>query len=726
MTTTPSPRFKAILEAARRRDTGAGTDTMIVNSHLSQMKLFMLRQGIEFYPAQDSTGFRKAFIEELVEQNEIDCRLEGIVDDFLIDGKGLFFFRPVDDKYRILWFNRDNYRAYYDAKGELEQVDVIYSFETRGSKAGLSQPQGQGNNEMFVKMIVKRDTIVETMSREKPSFDVGGGVKTMTMAAGQTRTTLNSLGFIPAIEAFNTMKSTGMDASGEFDWLSEQIVTHDDLMKNIKSNIHFFGNPTLVSSRPKHDLMESGDGETARPTIASQAGFSSISTPSSRVSMPTGSGGGQGLKIPRIIANIEPTDRAVYLTPDAVSGDHNTYARQYREELLTALGGVDELGISSGATAFEIKSLYGRCSTTAARKCRGLLTYGLCKLLGLIIYNEEQIFRNSMALAVGLVKPVPPIAEDFAGDTAAFSAAMEKYSVDDMTHRQKVEEQILLYLEQGVVPPGVQGLIPDGNRSIEWRWKGPVFEDSAEDILNNSIVVRNLQETGVSSIEALRYLFPDKTDEERSGMLTGYPFRMAEATQRSIGTFIQLIQSMAAVPHPQAPDQPLLADPQLDLSPFLYRALNFLNRELTYAGKYNPDTLSGDPAVLADAERFRAQRGLDTSASRPDPTFTADGSSPADGAAAPGQSLANGVSELGREPERFFDLPAPGSLLRDDPTGGKPNGGGLPINGGGLPNNGQPAFGPADLLAPSNAGLFGSPDRPADRPVRRRVSRKRQ
>ena len=95
--TIHSERYRRIIEAARRKDGEAGTDTMIVNSHLSQMKLFMLRQGVEFYPSQDSFGYRKAFLESLIIENEIDCRLEGIVDDFLIDGKGLFYFRPVGD-----------------------------------------------------------------------------------------------------------------------------------------------------------------------------------------------------------------------------------------------------------------------------------------------------------------------------------------------------------------------------------------------------------------------------------------------------------------------------------------------------------------------------------------------------------------------------------------------------------------------------------------------------
>ena len=702
--TQHSERFRRIIEAARRKDGEAGTDTMIVNSHLSQMKLFMLRQGIEFYPAQDSYGYRKTFLENLIVENEIDCRLEGVVDDFLIDGKGLFYFRPINDSYRILWFNKENYRAYYDAKGDLDELELIYSFQIKGDLGALAVPSTDGASERYVKLTVRKDAIIETISTEKPSFDIGMGMQSINFNAGTTRTLTNSLGFIPAIECFNTMKSTGMDASGEFDWVAEQIVVHDDLMKNIRTNIHFFGNPTLVSSRPKHDLLESGEETQIRPTISSQAGFSAMERPSSRSSAPNATSG-RGLKVPRLIANIEPTDRAVYLTPDAVSGDHNTYARQYREELLTALGGVDELGISSGATAYEIKSLYGRAATTASRKCRGLLTYGLCKLLSLIIYNEEQVFRDSFGQAMGLEKPPVPVEEDFGGDNQAFVQGLEAYTALTVAYREKLEILIQQAISQQTMPPSVQGLIPDGDRKVEWRWKGPVFEDGTDDILNNSIVVRNLQELGVNSIEALRYLFPDKTDEERSGMLSGYPFRMAQATQQSIGTFLGLISQMSQVPHPQAPDVPMLADPKLDITPFVYRALDFLKRELTYAGKYSDATGESDPAVLGALERERARRGLTTSASDPATTFSADGSSP-DGTGSDGQSMAGGVSESGRQPEQSADLPVPGSLLRGDPTGQQSGARGLSLNGGGgLPDNGV-TFGAPDLLAPSNSGLF--------------------
>lgn len=728
MSQATQERFRRILEAARKRDGRSGTDTMIVNSHLSQMKLFMLRQGLEFFPKQDTFGFRKVFLNNLIEENEIDTRLEGIVDDFLIDGKGLFYFRPVRDTYRIMWFNKENYRAYYDATGQLEEVELIYSFTVRESIGGMSLPGMDGGSLRYVKLQVRRDLIKESISTEKPSFEAGAAG--IAYAPNKTRTLSNSLGFIPAVEAFNSMRSTGMDASGEFDWLAEQIVTHDDLIKNIRANIQFFGNPTLVSSRPKHDLMETGDEDGSRPTISSQAGFYSANRPSTRVSQPFGGGSG-GMKVPRIIANVEATDRVVYLTPDAVSGDQNLYARQYREEIRTALGGVDELGLTAGATAYEIKSLYGRAATTASRRCKGLLTYGLCKLFALVIYHEEQIFRESFTVAAGIKVPDAPIREQFP-DEGAFQQAVAQFEQLMKQYNQALEQAIGEAIQNRQLPPGVVGLIPDGDRRIEWRWKGPVFEDSTEDILNSSIVVRNLQELGVNSIEALRYLFPDKTDEERSAMLSGYPFRMAQATQQSIGTFLTLIENMRQVPHPQAPDLPMLADPKLDLTPYVYRALDFLKRELTYAGQYSDDTGSGDPAAIDPIERARANSGLPASAGPDRPTFVPDGFGaaaggtgaglPAAGGTA-GQSMAGGVQSPVRQPERDADLPAPGTLLGADPTGS-------PYPGSVAATSAVPSgtfrFGDADFAAPSNAGLFPVSDTGADLEQQRQRARGRR
>ena len=103
---------------------------------------------------------------------------------------------------------------------------------------------------------------------------------------------------------------------------------------------------------------------------------------STRVSEPFGGASpldGQ-IKVPRVIANLEPTDRISYLTPDSVSGDQNMYIKQYRSEIRLALGGVDDIDFGTASTAFEIKTLYGRVASTAEKKARALFTYGLCRL----------------------------------------------------------------------------------------------------------------------------------------------------------------------------------------------------------------------------------------------------------------------------------------------------------------------------------------------------------
>ena len=164
---------------------------------------------------------------------------------------------------------------------------------------------------------------------------------------------------------------------------------HDMLLQNISKNIEFFGNPTLISSRPRSDLVEASDAQSAfRPTISSQSGFGGRDTPSTRVSEPFGASMGGGLRVPRIIANVEPSDRVGYMTPDPISGDMNRYAILVREEIRTALGGVDEISISAGATATEIKGLMGRAQATALRKNKSFLTYGFCRLMEMMIYHQ--------------------------------------------------------------------------------------------------------------------------------------------------------------------------------------------------------------------------------------------------------------------------------------------------------------------------------------------------
>ena len=100
------------------------------------------------------------------------------------------------------------------------------------------------------------------------------------------------------------------------------------------------------------------------------------------------------------------------MTPDAVSGDQNLYVKQYRSEIRLALGGVDDIDINT-ASAYEIKSLYGRVAATAEKKAKSMFEFGLCKAFVMMIQHEEFLFEESFARILGLVKPVIPLEEEF-------------------------------------------------------------------------------------------------------------------------------------------------------------------------------------------------------------------------------------------------------------------------------------------------------------------------
>jgi hypothetical protein len=718
-----STQFQEILNAAKEKRGDLPVDTMIVSSHLAQMRLFILRRGVEFFCDQDSYGGRREFLKKVYESNMLEMKLDSIIDYFLCDGQGLFYFRPSGDTYQLLYFPKEQYRCYRDQNGEIEHVELIYTFAVKEPNLMdvYAMTGKRGGRKKYIKLKVFKDRIEQTISNEKLEFENGSNVMTMQQP-GQTETLSNSLGFIPAVEVFNHLDCTGESTgTGEFDWMANQILFHDELVRNVRKNMKFFGNPTLVSSRPRHDILESGDEGSMRPTISSQAGFYAMDRPSTRTSAPGFSSSIDGqIKVPRVIANLEPTDRVSYMTPDAVSGDQNMYVKQYRSEIRLALGGVDDLDFNMASSAYEMKSLYGRCAATAEKKAKALFEYGLCKLFALMIQHEEYLFEQSFATAMGLKNPEPPLPEQFE-DSEEFEKAQVKYQKEQKRFLDTRAKLFSASIESGEIPNGVTGLIPDGSSKVNWRWTGEIFEEDSQGILNNSIVVRNLQELGVDSIEALKYLFPSKTDEERAAMLTGFPFRMVQQSQQAFNTFTQMIGTLYQLPHPQMPNQPLAADPNLDITGFLYRSLDFLRKELSYSGKYKPDDGDRRPNKLSDADRKRSQLGLPTRDERPiqlpgstSGTYGATSSNglPVNGLPAgfggPGsssESLAGSIPSTQRKPEYAASLPGPGVVLgvsNTDSSGQYPGQLGVTRSA----TMGEP--GAADLRSPSfNPGIFG-------------------
>ncbi len=419
------------------------------------------------------------------------------------------------------------------------------------------------------------------------------------------------------------------------------------------------------------------------------------------------------IRVPRVIANLEPNDRVGYIVPDAITGDQNSFARQYREEIRTALGGVDELSISAGVTATEYKSLFGRVSATSKKKAIAIYTYGISRCLELIIYQEERLFRETLAAAAGIEKPLELPETASQEEIRMYEDAMNMFE-------DQVKQLMIASLKTQQVPPGVLGLIPDGDVTVLWRWMGPVYEDSTQDILNNSIVVRNLQELGVDSIEALKYLFPSKTDEERAEMLSGFPFRMVNELQGAYSQFARLVGGMMQTPHPQSPDLPMAADPRLDLTPYLYRTLEALQKEMSYAGRYRPIDPTDEPSTSGRSpQQLRgASTGAQQLPSSGTPGLSGGYELPPSGTSGSpqlpispysvrppiptgggldGQPVGIGVQQGGEPAERTSPIPVPGSTLSQSDT----------VYPGELRSGQQPSYatiGSADLV--SQPGLL--------------------
>lgn len=464
--------LEELKEAAKKRDGSVATgETLIVSNHLAQQKLFGIRAGVEFYPEQDDDyDSRAKFIRSLHKANKIDLYLDRFWDLMLVDGELLFYLRPTGDSYRIYWYEKEEFKDYYDGDGNLVEIIIIYSYKVR-SDIGHDQLK-------WIRLRITIDKIYQYKSETKPSFD---GIDNLQWGVNE-EVTDNSLGFIPCVVCKNYSTRPGQEGIGDFDWLKDQIESHDEAVRSIGGNLKFFGNPTLVSTRSSSELVEAGIDDASsmtRPTLSSNGGWYG-STASTRKSDPIHRGSNGGVRVKRVIGNVQPDERFGYVAPDPTSPDHTRHVAEQRESIHYALGGIDELGLKSGATAYEMKTVYGKVAATATKKCLHLYEHGICRIFEIAIAAEEKVFK----------------------DTLAYRLKKQPEEITDQLIQQ--------LMEKGKIPAGVYGLPPGGDRTVKWRHTGPVFEDSPQDILQKSIVVRNLQELGVQSLEGLRFLFADK------------------------------------------------------------------------------------------------------------------------------------------------------------------------------------------------------------------------
>ena len=543
-----------ILSSVTNGNEAVSGSSLVVPNHLTQCKLFGIRQGIEIMPSQDdNANSRKKFIDNLWKQNKLDLYQESIWDHLMCDGEILLYLRPNNsNSYTITFYSKNEFKAYYDEGGDLVKTCIRYQYEVE-NHIGLAV-----NAMRWVKLEITSQELKISYHDTQPAFSGE------YLSSGQSKIYENTLKFIPCVVVKNKPFKPGSPGRGEFDSLKTQIEAHENNVAAINSNLEFFGAPSLVSTRSPSELTEAiefgSENLNKHRTLTSAGGWYSPGFQKSTANADPSNyrmGNSSGIRIKRIVGNVSPEERFGYIAPDPVSPDHVQAVREEREAIHFALGGIDERGISANATAYELKSIYGKVAATAIKKCRAIYDHGFCKIFEMALAAEEDTFRKSIAFRLN--KELTEITDQFIGNLMA----------------------------EDKLPPGVFGLPPIGSRECKWRWKGPVFERSPRDLQLVSIVARNLQELGVRSLEALKVLFEDKTDKELEQMLAGgYPFRYMSSVGSTTSQMIGLYQQMLSVPSQSDPSLPLGS--QIPIQPLINRSIETLYKELNYEPDYDP------------------------------------------------------------------------------------------------------------------------------------------
>lgn len=596
-----------MIKAAVDRDGKYGSPSSILAVDLQQKCEFSVRGGnLEFYPAQDDDrDTRKKYLAKLFKDNRLSQRLNYCMALYLTCGEVLWLVLPDRDNpgsYLIDYFHGGatdpdpEYRVFYEAGGRSIATCIIsYPYKTSGDNGF--------ETERWVKLKLTKEAIEQSDLAYKPNLRQSGIDPTVSDGTNKVTTYPNPFApTIPVVICPNNPKRTGQEGTSDYHWLRESLEGHEGMVAQIAENLGYFGNPTLVTTRSPSEVTEAISNSSAPPTFASQNGykdgFGDGYSSSTRVADPRSRSKNGKRRIGKIIGGVAEGERFGYIVPDPVTGDLNLFQRQERELIHYALGGLDPLGISSGATAFEIKTLYGRVENTADGKADGLYTHGLALVFEQILYFEERVFKSDLF------------------DMMIQAGGGKKYGLEsvDQISDELAQQAYQGYME-GVfkLPRMPQGLVPMGDRTVYWRYSRPVFKNSTREMLDLSIASRNAREDGLSQEYCLRQQHPDMTDKEISDVMSGFSPRVVESASGAIGTLVQLYQQFMAIPDPEDPKMPW--GYRLGIPQMLEQALLTLNKELQY-GQPVYDPAQSNPAINdAPSRLFVPRRSGDDASS---------------------------------------------------------------------------------------------------------------
>jgi hypothetical protein len=490
-----------------------------------------------------------------------------------------------------------SYRIHWYAKEQYEcTYDKYGEIQDATIIYGYKRKDQQSGQlkDRWVRARLSAETVEVGESDSKPSF-APSQVPTEVPQIGPNR-----LGFVPCIEVLNPTPASPIDGVSDFAAVRDHIEAHDEMTEAIVEAIIFFCQSPILTDRDANEVSEAigldnGNGMSPQSSQAWEGHQSPSEAGGFRDVLPGGwSMRRKRRRLKRVIGGIDPSEYMFQqLGVSGVSGELVQYTTDYERQLREAMGGILERGIES---ATETRVVYGKVAATARDKQVALFENGLCKLLSMALLAEESRFTAS---------------------------------------------------------GGMEGLPPQGNREVYYRI-APMFMESTNETLQKSIVSRNLMRQGVNAKEALKFVFPDKSENELDIMVGsgGLPTEYLEAAMRIMSQLIAM-----RTQDPMTGLESPVSDPATGL-PLYQTLVPFITQSLDYGSQFRSTAANPSPAI-AERDRNAARAAVAAVAAvqrRPELVPTDNQSAP--GTADPSESL----------PDPGTTRAAPGFFARNFPT----------------------------------------------------------
>lgn len=589
-----------LIKAQLTRDGSNGGRGTIVPLHCAQMREYGSRGGhIQFdCPQDDENNSRGNALRKWYLSNDLGAKMDYIFDVFVCHGEVLWLLLPLNDgDYWIEFFQgglkheNPQFKIYYKNGGrDIETAVIRYSYEkdnqigTIGSVPMSAMGGTPSTTTRWIKLIITAESIVTIDCGSEPSLTVDS----QQYAIGNNiKVDPNPFApLLPIALSVNNPQQTGKQGTGDFHVFADLIENHEARLSWVDENLETFGNPTLVTTRSAAEVTETAMSDTPNTWAANQGfrdGVGDAYSGSSSKSL-AGRRGNRGKRISKVIGNVGQEERFGYIQTSPVPGDLTQYIRNDRELIHWCLGGVDPVGISSSPTFGEIKTLFGRVQNTADKKSNSLFS-ALGRLFSIAIANEEQRFKAAFIVAIAnnkqLSKQVP--------------------SPETLTDEQ-CQNLYQLSRSGQLAPLGFTfdpvGLPPMGDRTVVWRYTREVYKPSTRDLLDISIVGRNLREDGLNQEFTMGKLYPELSPKEIQAATSGFSPRVVENQLNGLNSLLQFYQQSMSIPGVKDPKIPLGIE--LGISQLVATGIESLKKELNYGKPVYTDASPADtPNTLA-------------------------------------------------------------------------------------------------------------------------------